>query len=184
MKKIIGTAAIAAALLLGTVASADSVRTSGVTFGVSNLDIKDHSTGSKNETFSATEFKVGLDFTRVWSNNFLLASTVDVTYASPNLGLNGSTPIYGLGTDIKLGYQVLNPLSVYAVGGVSVQYIKYNEDPTIGYGFEYGVGTEYTINKSFAVNAEWKTSNQSAKGNWRDISYDYNTLGVNLKYIF
>ena len=83
--------------------------------------------------------------------------------------------------DLKLGYMPINNLAVYGIGSVAIQ----SYDSVNAYGFGYGAGVDYKINDSFAVAAEYKmyTMTPDVDG-YAGVDYDYDKMGVNLKYTF
>jgi len=181
MNKFIGSL-VAMAVLAGVASAAES--TTGVTFGVNHVKINDKSAGANGASFSDTGFNLGVEKVTVYDNNFVFGYGANFGYTSTELGVNGDTAIYSLDTVVKLGYQPIPKATGYVIGGVEAQYIDYDNDPTTGYGFVYGVGAEYKVLDNLAVNVEYKTTKQSATGDVRDLDYDYATTGVNLKYIF
>lgn len=87
------------------------------------------------------------------------------------------THIYGLNGDLKLGYNVWDKLNVYAIGGYKLQDL----DGTSGYGLGYGAGMEYPITQHIITAIEYKTYHMS-RSDYKD--YDFDTIGLNLKYRF
>ncbi|MEV9527052.1 outer membrane beta-barrel protein [Aliarcobacter butzleri] len=83
--------------------------------------------------------------------------------------------------DLKLGYSPVKDLAVYAIGSGAIQGIE----DTNSYGFGYGAGVDYKISDSFAVAAEYKTYTMTPDINgYAGVDYDYDKIGVNLKYVF
>ena len=65
---------------------------------------------------------------------------------------------------------------LYAIGSGALQGIDNND----GAGFGYGVGADYRITKSIALNLEYKTYDMTTSR----FDYDYEKANLNLKYTF
>lgn len=183
MNKFIGSL-VAMAALAGAASAAESSY-KGITFGISAVEITDHSSAlSDGKKFKDTGFNLGWESIGTYNNGFVFGLGTNVGYTSMVLGVNGDTPIYSLETNIKAGYSPMPKLIGYGIAGLHVQYIDYNVDPTFGYGIDYGVGAEYKVLDNMAVGLEWKTVSVDAAGNSRDLKYDYETTGIVFKYIF
>ena len=78
--------------------------------------------------------------------------------------------------NLKIGYSIINDLSVYGIGSVGYQNI--NKLESLGFG--YGAGVEYRITKSVKTQFEYKTFDMQNNSN----SYNYIFSSLNLKYSF
>lgn len=165
MKKLIFGAAIAATLGTSAALAGD------IHIGASSVE-------AMGET--GTEYSVGYG----WNNRDKMKS--DTGFFWGGSFDYGIVDIKGedLGSftfDIKAGYTPIKNLSVYAIGSGAIQ----SYDSINAYGFGYGAGADYKINDSFAVAAEYKTYTMTPDiDGYAGIDYDYDKVGVNLKYTF
>jgi opacity protein-like surface antigen len=178
MKKVIILALAAAAF---TASAFAGTSTSGISVGVGAATIKDKSDSTK---FTGTGMDIAYSINTVYENNIVFGYDVHFNRVSMDLGENGKTPIYSLGTDLKLGYSPIPKLIGYGIVGADYQAIKYTDDPANGGGFSYGAGAEYQILSHMAANVEYKTGSTKAVGDVRDLKYTYSTTQFNLKYTF
>lgn len=132
--------------------------------GVSNMDIKDGDNGAN--------YTIGYGVTKTFDNKVVAGVSFDLDYANV-----GSTDIYGVGADLKLGYNVYKDVNVYALGGYKIQSVEGDS----AYGFGYGAGIDYAVTRNIVAAVEYKTYDMSAS-NFED--YKYQTLGASLKYRF
>ena len=132
--------------------------------GVAQLSIKDGDEGSI--------YTIGYGVTKTFDNSVVFGVAFDL-----DAGNIESKKIYGLGGDLKLGYNVWDKLNIYAIGGYKIQDLNGVE----GYGFGYGAGVEYSVTEHIVTAVEYKTYHMSGR-NYKD--YDYDTVGLILKYRF
>ncbi len=122
--------------------------------------------------YKGTNFNLGYGVTKIFDNNVLFGVTVDSEYTSIK-----EKEIYSLSGDLRVGYNVLKKLNVYAIGGYKIETM---EDIT-GYGFGYGIGLEYPITQHSAVAVEYKTYAMTSKNR---SDYDVTIAGIKFKYLF
>ena len=85
--------------------------------------------------------------------------------------------IFSYGSSLNLGYTPVNDLSIYIIGSAMLQ----NIGNSSGAGFGYGFGSEYIINEVFSIDIVYKTHRIVAD---KITNYDYDLLGINIKYSF
>lgn len=164
MKKLIIGAAIAASLTSSAFAT-------DLHLGVSSVEAMGE---------SGTEYSLGFG----WDNRDKMKS--DTGFFWGGSFDYGIADIKGedLGTftgDLKIGYTPLKDLAVYAIGSGAIQ----SYDSVNAYGFGYGAGIDYKISDSFAVAAEYKSYTMTPDiDGVAGVDYDFDKVGVNLKYIF
>ena len=140
---------------------------SEVHVGVSNAKVLD-------ETY--TEFNLGYGFNKYFDSNVVLGSSLGFAYGNPNVN-NKNIDVYTAYVDLKVGYAIFDKdMFLYAIGSGALQGIDNND----GAGFGYGVGADYRITKSIALNLEYKTYDMTTSR----FDYDYEKANLNLKYTF
>ena len=87
----------------------------------------------------------------------------------------GEGNVYTSGVHLKLGYEVMNKLALYGIGSVMYQ--------NSGGGFGYGIGSEYFLSDSFAIDVEYVT-HSIAPDFLKEFAYDYNKASFSVKYLF
>ncbi len=122
--------------------------------------------------------------------DFILGLEFELEYDSVKYPATPSatedTHAYGVGMHVKAGYNIFSSLNAYALGGLKTQMFGNSsssnsaENSNAGHGFGYGAGLEYSMSKSFAVAAEYRTYSMSAL----HLDYDVNMMDVLLKYKF
>ncbi len=165
---------LAALLSTGSIVSA----TEGTTYieaGIGQYSYEDE---------TITGYKLGLGGDTTYSNNVYLGFDFDV-----NSGEIYNEQIIGMGMDVNLGYTFINALSPYIFLGYNLQAVYDSDESQFDsyIGFGYGVGVNYKISNSFAVDAKYKMAtldywDTADTGRSRDI--DFSSIGVSLKYLF
>ncbi|MFW9620218.1 MAG: outer membrane beta-barrel protein [Sulfurospirillum sp.] len=160
MKKVLCLASIAAVLALNSYAK----------------DYGEYVHGSISSASVDGEHKaaytIGYGITKTLDNKVFFGVAFDGEYSNLSDG-----PLYGAGTDFKLGYNVWDKVNAYGILGAKLQSV----DGNAGYGLGYGLGVDYPITRTISAAVEYKNYNMNAS-NIPD--YDYKTLGLNLKYAF
>ncbi len=118
------------------------------------------------------DVSLGFGVSKVYSNKVYAGVDFDVSY----FGLDGVS-VYGIGGDLKLGYNVWDKLNVYGIGGYKI----HSFEGDAAYGFGYGIGMEYPVYKNVIASVDYKTYKMDSS-NVGD--YDYQTAGVKLRYTF
>ncbi len=114
----------------------------------------------------------GFDFSwgakAIWNNH--ITASYELTYQQGKI----DKAFYCYGANIKLGYQYQD-FSLYGIGSALGQtYI------TTGYGFGYGVGTEYIPWKHFGFGVDFISYHMTSE----EGSYDYKTGKAYLKILY
>lgn len=147
---------------LATSASAASEE-KGVYVGVGSADFND---------VSETVYTVGYGFTKTLDSKYVWGVDAELEYAD----IEGES-MFGFGAEGKFGYNVLPATNVYGVIGAKMQ----DMDGYDAYGFGIGAGASYKINDSYSASVEYRTYDMEGSGG---MDYDYDKVGVNLKYSF
>lgn len=137
---------------------------SDLSIGLSQLSIIDGEDGAN--------LSLGYGVTKQFDNKMIMGVSIGVEYANA-----GDYNIFGISGDLKVGYQLLDSVNVYTLGGYRIQ----NFDDTSSYGFGYGAGVEYLFTNNISAALEYKTYVMTCNNR---SDYDFNTVGVKLKYIF
>ncbi len=131
-----------------------------------------------------TGYNVGLGTDTTYSNDVYFGFDFDV-----NFGEIYSEQILGMGMDLNLGYTFMRALSPYVFVGYNLQAVYDSGESQFNsfIGFGYGIGVNYKISNSFAIDAKYKTATLDYWDN-DDTGYsgdmDFSSLGINLKYLF
>lgn len=147
--------------------------------GLDRVNFKD-----SGADISTNGIVVGGEMTHTYDSNVYTGVGADIAYSRPELGVNGNTSVYTLGVNAKLGYAINPQLAMYGIVGGNYQKIDYDIDPTSGFGYVYGVGSEMKFSKDVVADIELKRGWVDANGDVRDLRYEYKTVGVKLKYLF
>ena len=136
------------------------------------------------EEEDTTSYNLGLGTDTTYNNNVYFGFDFDV-----NFGEMYSEQLIGMGMDVNLGYTFMKSLSPYAFVGYNLQAIYDSDESQFDsyIGFGYGVGVNYKISDSFAVDAKYKMATLDYWDN-SDTGYsgdmDFSSLGINIKYLF
>ena len=90
-----------------------------------------------------------------------------------------SASVFGYGADLRLGYNIVDNLSVYTIVSALSQSLE--DSNSRGLGFGYGAGLSYQVFDNIAIGTNYKTYSMSSE---TAIDYDYDTFGINLQYTF
>ncbi len=177
MKKLLLSTAVATMLSSSLFAGTD------LHMGVSSATIK----AQGAEDIKGTEYTVGFGFDNRKGNpndkGFYWGGSFDLGYGS--LDDTDLDTMYSFTSDIKLGYSITTDLAIYGIGSAGYQTLKGDTGDINGLGFGYGAGVDYKIGKNFSVAGEYKTYAMTINENgYAAGDYDYDKVGVNLKYLF
>lgn len=121
---------------------------------------------------SATSYGVNWGYSNAGKQGFYWATQFSLESIQAE-----AESVIGYGGDLKLGYSVIDNLAIYAIGSGIGQDIAGGQ----GAGFGFGGGASYQVFKNMAVQAEYKTYSMTHESGGE---YDYDTMGVNLKWTF
>lgn len=144
-------------------------------------DTKDFHIGASSAEVlgqSYTEYNIGYGLDFYTQKSIFIGLSFDFAYGNIDLeNSRKSADVYASTVDLKLGYALFNnTLSIYGLGTGAIQSI----DSLDGVGFGYGAGIDYKINKSFALNVEYKTYDMVSDAG----DYTYEKINSNIKYTF
>lgn len=166
MKNLTKVALVVCALTLNSFAADD---TTDFHIGASSAEVLGQ---------SFTEYNIGYGVDFYTQKNIYIGLSFDFAYGNVDLeNSKKSADVYSSIADLKLGYALFdNTLAIYGLGSGALQSI----DSLNGAGFGYGAGVDYKINKSFAINVEYKTYDMTSDG----ADYTYEKINSNIKYTF
>ena len=92
--------------------------------------------------------------------------------------------VIGLGMDLNLGYQLTSDLVGYGIIGWNMQSIYDSDESEFNSykGFGGGIGAQYKISESFAINVEARSYTLKYEEVGNDL--DYKSTNFNLKWIY
>jgi opacity protein-like surface antigen len=175
-------------LLLACFMLSSTLSASGLMFGIGTYDIAKLDTSgliagapslAKMENHG-NQFMFGMVAENEPNKSLYLGYDFITSYA--NLGY---ADMFGIDTDLKIGLRLTNFFSTYAIGGIGAQFLDTSaKQSELGWGFVYGIGTEYKLSKQLALTFEWKVKPMTITTNYGSYDYDYNTADISLKYFF
>jgi len=165
MKKNLTAIALLGALSLNAYAGENFIQ-----LGASNLDF-----GGE----SATGFNLGIGTDNYKENGLYYGAVFNVDSGKVN-----NEKVIGFGMDIKLGYTFMKDWTGYGLVGWNLQgiYDTPSDEFNNYRGFGGGLGLQYKISESFAVNVESRTYNLKFEDVGEDLKYK--TTSINLKWIY
>jgi len=120
---------------------------------------------------SATAYNIGWGTNSHNENGFYWGTQFDIS----SIKLKDHN-VTSFGGDLKIGYSFIKDLTVYALVGALGQDLRQGQ----GLGFGYGAGIEYKAFNNVSLNVESKSYAMSLE----ETDYDFDSLGLNLKYTF
>lgn len=127
---------------------------------------------AKIDKHSYTQYSLGQNSSMKFDNNILFAFANSINYGRVKTGLSATT----LDLDLKLGYEFIENLRVYALGSGAIQFF----DNSTYTGLGYGGAVEYRLSQNLAIEGSYKTMNMSKKNH----SYDYDSANIGVKFGF
>lgn len=146
--------------------------TTNVNAADGKIDIHIGSSSVELAQESATSVNIGFGTNSHSENGFYWGTQFDLSF----IDLDEHT-VTGFGGDFKMGYSLIEDLTIYGLAGGLGQDLKDGQ----GLGFGFGGGVEYRAFENVALNVEAKSYDMTHEN---DADYDFDSVGVNLKYAF
>lgn len=127
-------------------------------------------TSAKINDKSYTQFGLGYTANTRLNNDILLGFGNSLSYGN----VSSNVDVYTADMDLRVGYELINDLTAYAIGTGVYQYL----DDSSGFGLGYGASLEYKLIQNVALEASYKTTNMRYSIN----DYDYDTSNIAIKF--